>query len=446
MQSGSESRASVDFCQILHCERVFLGNSSHCNHHNVIPGVKLVAEVMGRNHDFQHIRFTSPQWHNQRAMRGPYSCPGFLRYAPLGVWVLFSIPLVFGLLADRHSSLPSNLWAFLGAFGSLGAAFAIGGKVEATGSPPRQFAWLGVQSGAILVMSYVVPDHLIGFLFVLVAWQLALFLTLPTVVVGVAFQSAILLAIYAHAYSFRVALAPTGINIGFQTFAVVAALFAKSQLRAKQELAHLNAELRATRELVVESGRMSERIRISRDLHDVMGHNLTALSIHLEVASHLVVGQAQDHLLKAKSLSKTLLGDIREIVSATRSSEAIDIGRAVQALCEGIPNLQLHAKLPRDLVIEDPNKAQVFLRCVQEVVTNTLRHSEAKNLWIQVTAVEGGLLIDARDDGRGNAEPKPGLGLSNMRDRLEEIGGRLTIESRPMQGFVIRAWLPSVAK
>lgn len=367
-----------------------------------------------------------------------------LRVAPLGVWALFSIPLILALVLNRQNA-PHGAWVFICAFAMLGMAFAVTAGFG-TARPLRESIALGVQSSAILIMSFVNPAHIIGLLFVLVSWQLALLLEWPALVTWVALQTALLLSIYAHAYTFSQALPPIGINVGFQSFAVVAALFAKSQLRAKQQLARVNAELQATREVIIESSLVNERTRISRDLHDVMGHNLTALSIHLEVASHLADGPVKEHLQKARLLSKKLLKDVRDIVSATRAGDTIDLRRAVQALCEGVPHLQLHTELQGELVIEDPNKAEVFLRCVQEVVTNALRHSEANNLWIQVTVRDRGFLIHARDDGKGNAKPKLGLGLSNMRERLEEVGGWLTIESEPMQGFAVSAWLPSTAR
>ena len=147
------------------------------------------------------------------------------------------------------------------------------------------------------------------------------------------------------------------INVGFQAFAVVTAFVADSEIRARKDLAGVNVELRAAREPLAESNRASERLRISRELHHVMGHNLTALSIHLEVASHLVNGQAGEHLDKAKYLSKALLSDVRGIVSAMKGSEALDVKRAVQALGEGIPTLQLHMKLPDEVRIDDPIRA-----------------------------------------------------------------------------------------
>lgn len=124
----------------------------------------------------------------------------------------------------------------------------------------------------------------------------------------------------------------------------------------------------------------------------------------------------------------------------------MDVKRAVQALGEGIPTLQLHLKLPDELTIEDPIRAQVFVRCAQEIVTNALRHSDAGNLWVEVTATGTGFEIDARDDGRGSQIVRLGSGLSTMKARLEEIGGSLALESRPARGFAVRAWLPLTAK
>jgi len=75
--------------------------------------------------------------------------------------------------------------------------------------------------------------------------------------------------------------------VGYSSFTFITGLVAKQQAQAREEQRRLNAELRATRALLAESSRMSERLRISRELHDLLGHHLTALSLNLEVAGHL---------------------------------------------------------------------------------------------------------------------------------------------------------------
>jgi signal transduction histidine kinase len=82
------------------------------------------------------------------------------------------------------------------------------------------------------------------------------------------------------------------------------------------------------------------------------------------------------------------------------------------------------------------------LRCVQEIITNAIRHAGANNLWIELSRTGNGIAIRARDDGRGTKELRPGHGLTGMRERLEQVGGRLEIETQTAKGFSVNAWLP----
>jgi signal transduction histidine kinase len=380
-------------------------------------------------------------------MEGPEAHHRLLRIAPLGIWALLGIPFLIAAVLRPHGPFPRHFALFPIAFVIFGAAFWT--SVRSSGLGLQRFMQIGAlaaQSLAVLVMSFVIPEHLIGLFFIFVSWQLALFFRLRIALLWIGIQSFLLLCIYTSRFSLGDGISVIAINVGFQAFAVVTAFVADSEIRARKDLAGVNAELRAARELLAESSRASERLRISRELHDVMGHNLTALSIHLEVAGHLVNGQAAEHLEKARYLSKVLLSDVRGIVSAMKGSEAVDVRRAVQALGEGIPTLQLHLNLPEELTIADPIRAQVFVRCVQEIVTNALRHSDAGNLWVEVTATGAGFEIDAKDDGRGSQIVRLGSGLSTMKARLEEIGGSLALESQPARGFAVRAWLPLAAK
>jgi signal transduction histidine kinase len=86
--------------------------------------------------------------------------------------------------------------------------------------------------------------------------------------------------------------------------------------------------------------------------------------------------------------------------------------------------------------------AQVLLRCAQEIITNTVRHSGADTLWLRFELADGTAVIRSRDDGRGAEGLKPGNGLSGMRERLAQFGGRLDINTARDQGFALNAWLP----
>jgi signal transduction histidine kinase len=230
--------------------------------------------------------------------------------------------------------------------------------------------------------------------------------------------------------------------IGYATVVFVAGLIARQQAEAREEQRRLNSELRATRALLAESSRLTERTRISRELHDLLGHHLTALSLNLEVATHLSEGRVQDHVRQAQSLAKLLLSDVREAVSQLRDDDAIDLSDALNTLVEGVPSLDIHLDLPEHLAVADPARAQVLLRCAQEIITNAVRHAGARTLWLAFTREHRGIAIRARDDGRGADQIRVGNGLRGMRERLAEFGGRLDIETALGRGFSLDAWLP----
>ncbi|MBD3827399.1 MULTISPECIES: sensor histidine kinase [Stenotrophomonas] len=232
---------------------------------------------------------------------------------------------------------------------------------------------------------------------------------------------------------------------GFSMFIFVTSLVARQQTDAREEQRRLNTELRATRVLLAESARVNERTRISRELHDLLGHHLTALSLNLEVAGHITEGQAQEHVHQAHTLAKLLLTDVREAVSQLRDSGAIDLAAALRPLTEQVPSLDIHLDIEEPLSVEDPERAHVLLRCTQEIITNAVRHAHARNLWIRVRREAPGMVVlQAHDDGVGADGIVVGNGLRGMRERLQQCGGELQIETRRGQGFRLCASVPGV--
>jgi len=187
-----------------------------------------------------------------------------------------------------------------------------------------------------------------------------------------------------------------------------------------------------------------ERLRIARELHDAIGHHLSALSINLEVAGlGLERGAAEVRapLDKARLLTRTMLSEVRNVVGRLRREEATDLAAALKSLAAAIPSPVIHLSLPEALPPVDAERAQAILRCAQECVTNAIRHSSARNLWIELDASGGGLGLRVRDDGRGAPNLAEGSGLSGMRDRLSALQGRLRLAPGP-PGFEAHVWLP----
>lgn len=234
-----------------------------------------------------------------------------------------------------------------------------------------------------------------------------------------------------------------GLFLGISLFAFMTGIVALQQHAARDELRKVNSELRATQALLADNTRIAERVRISRELHDLVGHHLTALTLNLEVATHLVEGKALEHVEQARSLAKLLLADVREVVSEMREQDKVDLASALRTLAQGTPEPRIHLDLPNELAQTDPQRAQVLLRCAQEMITNAVRHARARNLWIRLVQEDDGVALTARDDGRGSQSIEGGHGLRGMRERLQAVGGELEIQNRPGAGFALRAWMPT---
>jgi signal transduction histidine kinase len=209
---------------------------------------------------------------------------------------------------------------------------------------------------------------------------------------------------------------------------------------ARRRLAVANAELRATTALLAESSRAGERLRIARDLHDLLGHQLTALALELEVAAHRSEPPARAHVERARGLAKELLGDVRTAVGELRAGSP-DLSRALAAVVADLPHPRVHLKVD-DAVEADEACTAALIRCVQEAVTNTIRHAAAENLWIDVgRSATAEIVLTARDDGRGTSVLRLGHGLTGVRERIGQLGGAVSFDTR--SGFTLCARVPA---
>ena len=225
--------------------------------------------------------------------------------------------------------------------------------------------------------------------------------------------------------------------IGLSAFSYVMSLLGSRQQDAKEELRKLNSELRATQVLLADSSRINERLRISRELHDLIGHHLTALSLNLEVATHMTEGKSQEHVKKAQGIARLLLSDVRDVVSSFRNKGNLNFSQAIKELIEGIPRLKIHLEISEEYTIEEPKLAQTMLRCTQELITNCIKHAQAKNLWLSFTKETDKIIINIKDDGIGHLSSiQEGNGLVGIRERVEHLNGELFVTSMK-KGFGI---------
>jgi signal transduction histidine kinase len=236
--------------------------------------------------------------------------------------------------------------------------------------------------------------------------------------------------------SMLISLAQIG---AFQAFAALTGHYAGSRELAREHLAQVNAELLATRRLLEESARAGERLKLSRELHDVAGHSLTALKLNLARLSRDPALANREEIVLSAQLADDLLAQIRQVVGALRAHDGLDLRAALEALGRPVPGVRIDMDIEDGLRVDDIDQAETLLRCAQEAITNALRHGRARHIRIRLQRDAAGLALTVDNDGLVPARVDEGNGLTGMRERLAAIGGRLCIEPTPPRGLRVVA-------
>ncbi len=201
-----------------------------------------------------------------------------------------------------------------------------------------------------------------------------------------------------------------------------------------------------------------ERMRIARDLHDVVAHNISVINVQANTALHLMDRQperAREALTAIHDVSKQALTELRSVLGVLRS----DADLAPRAPSPGLGQLDDLLSAVRRAGLDPrlrwrgdqrqlPASADVAAyRIVQEALTNTARHSASRSADVLVSYEADGVLVQVDDAGpaRSPAGAQAGNGITGMAERAHALGGRLSAGRRPDGGFRVAAWLPSSA-
>lgn len=208
-----------------------------------------------------------------------------------------------------------------------------------------------------------------------------------------------------------------------------------------------NLALQRSGEEVHRLARLAERERISRDLHDLLGHTLSLIAIKSELAAKLMErdrAAAEREVTEVMNIARDALRQVRTAVTGIRSA-ALE-GEVVSARAM-LDTAGVILKYERDGTVLPPEVETTLAMIVREAVTNIQRHSRAGAATIQVLLDEGAadkaVLLQVSDDGRGGITA-PGNGLAGIRERVEALGGTLEIESPRGEGTLLRVRVPLV--
>ncbi|MEU8385009.1 histidine kinase [Streptosporangium sp. NPDC048865] len=225
-----------------------------------------------------------------------------------------------------------------------------------------------------------------------------------------------------------------------QTATLLSSLAIIREQRMRRELSEAHLELRAASVILADTARAHERLRIARELHDLMGHQLTALTLELEVARHHDGPGARVHVERADRVARDLLRDVRTTVGQLRA-DAPDLRESLAAVVRDIPGLETGVWIDDD-VRPSEEVTMTLIRVVQEIVTNTVRHANATSLRIRIESTpDRGVRLTSVDDGRGSPRLRPGNGLRGLSERIDAIGGDVRLDGS--DGFRVTARVPA---
>jgi signal transduction histidine kinase len=211
----------------------------------------------------------------------------------------------------------------------------------------------------------------------------------------------------------------------------------------------LTRDLQRSRERLVEAME-EERRRLRRDLHDGLGPALAGIALKIEAARNVLgkdLTAADDALAGLGEKIQGVLGDIRRLVYGLRPPALDELGlvAAIREQATRLTGASVTIDAPGEPAALPAAVEVAAYRIVTEALTNAARHADASSCTVRLSLLDGFLEIDVSDDGRGIPEGiQPGVGMSSMRERAEELGGTLIVRRLSGGGSQVLARLPLV--
>ena len=225
---------------------------------------------------------------------------------------------------------------------------------------------------------------------------------------------------------------------------------AREQMQSQTwQLERSNQQLNEYANQVYSLAAVEERNRIAGEIHDTVAHRLTALLVQLQAARRILgqgdLATVEGNLLVCEELARESLEEVRTSVRAIRRTTADEGVQSLKRLAlqyASLTGMDVQFQAHKGAAFVPIPMMAVLYRAIQEGLTNAQRHGRATA--VEVSLVRKGLYLqlEISDNGRGQPAPSLGFGLTSMRDRLQQFGGELLVESQPGQGFLLRVRLP----
>ncbi|MDQ3030866.1 MAG: histidine kinase [Myxococcota bacterium] len=340
-------------------------------------------------------------------------------------WIVAGAPRIAEMAEPGPPDAAAMAWIALYAAFGICAALALRAR-----SDRAALGWTLAESAIAIALLALGMPHFEGALLALVGAQARLVVPLRVALVWIALQAVPLFVAILPSHELLGALKATVEYTAFASFAAVLFDLRHAERARRLELSQIHAELLGTRALLAETARFAEQRRIGRELHDVVGHHLVALSMHLDR-----VGTDPSAIERARETLDAVRDDARELLAGMDAT--IDLGAAFRALAGATPAMRVRIEAEA-LEGIGPEPAWAVFRCVQEALTNAWKHGRAREVVVRCSIEGEQARVRIENDGDPIARAQgPGRGLRGMRERLAAIGGELAVEAEGRFALVL---------
>ncbi len=223
-----------------------------------------------------------------------------------------------------------------------------------------------------------------------------------------------------------------------------------NEQHARIELAAAHQKLREYAAKVEELAVVQERNRLAREIHDGLGHYLTAINIQIKAAQALAEQDPQNMqtaLADAQTLTQEALADVRRSISSLRADPTTSrpLSETLGGLLKevGATGTQVDLQIRGNARPLAPQIEFALYRLAQEGLTNTRKHAQATKVSLQLEYQSDFVCLTLEDNGQGAEQTEGGFGLMGVRERVELLRGTLEVRTAPGQGFLLEARLPA---
>ncbi|WP_211305169.1 sensor histidine kinase [Streptomyces albireticuli] len=399
-----------------------------------IRGVWQAALVADDDLDTDSVRIGEPPETRRHKM---------IKLMWIGIWLAYLAAPVEDVLGDHHT-VGADIFGGCGLAAFVGAYLALVFRHTAQALERRRvFAVLGALLAMAAILSLGLGSSwLVLFVYVCVAIGAVLPTRLARILIPVVSGILALIGVNTGAGGFLWALMLPALLGGFAMVGV-------------RQMARTARALREARATVAHLAANEERLRLARDLHDLLGHSLSLITLKSELAGRMLPGSpeaAAQQIADIEQVSRQALVDVREAVSGFRrptldaeiagartALAAAGVTADLDRVAVGSPGADGGEGSPLAGLAPDAEGALAW--ALREAVTNVVRHSGARRCEVSLSERGDELCLTVTDDGQGPARPH-GNGLTGLTERLALADGRLETGPGPRGGFRLRAYVP----